>query len=65
MKGLTPGNYKLFAFEEFDPQSIEDPEFLRPFEQAGISLTLREGDNPPQKLRMIPAANAAHSGGKP
>jgi Carboxypeptidase regulatory-like domain len=65
IKGLTPGNYKLFAFEEFDPQSIEDPEFLPPFEQAGIAVALREGDNPPQKLRMIPAANAARSGAKP
>jgi hypothetical protein len=65
IKGLTPGNYKLFAFEEFDSQSIQDPEFLPPFEQAGLAVTLREGDNPPQKLRVIPAVNATHSGGKP
>jgi hypothetical protein len=65
IKGLTPGNYKLFAFEEFDPQSIQDPEFLRPFEQAGVSVTIREGANPPQKLSLIPAVNAARSGGKP
>jgi len=65
IKGLTPGNYKLFAFEEFDPQSIQDPEFLRPFEQAGIPVTLREGTNPLQKLSLIPAANAARSGARP
>jgi hypothetical protein len=65
IKGLTPGNYKLFAFEEFDAQSIEDPDSLAPFEQAGIVVTLREGDNPPQKLRVIPAANAARPGAKP
>jgi hypothetical protein len=65
IKGLTPGTYKLFAFEEFDPQSIQDPEFLRPFEQAGIPVTIREGANPPQKLSLIPAANAARSGAKP
>jgi len=65
IQGLTPGNYKLFAFEQFDPESIEDPELLAPFEQAGIAVTLREGDNPPQKLRPIPAANATRSGAKP
>lgn len=65
IKGLTPGNYKLFAFEEFDPQSIQDPEFLPPFEQAGLPVTLSEGDNPPQKLRVIPPANGTRSGAKP
>jgi Carboxypeptidase regulatory-like domain len=65
IKGLTPGNYKLFAFDEFDPQSIQDPEFLRPFEQAGVPVTLREGTNPPQKLSLIPAANGARSGARP
>ena len=62
IKGLTPGTYKLFAFEEFDPQSIQNPEFLGPFEQAGISVTLREGANPPQKVSLITAAHAARSG---
>jgi hypothetical protein len=65
IKGLTPGNYKLFAFEEFDRQSIEDPEFLKPFEQAGIPVTLREGNNPEQKLSLMPRASAARSGARP
>jgi hypothetical protein len=65
IKGLTPGSYKLLAFEEFDPQSIQDPEFLGPFEQAGVPVTLREGENPAQKLSLIPAANAARTGAKP
>jgi hypothetical protein len=64
IKGLTPGNYNLFAFQEFDPQSIQDPEFLRPFERAGVPVTLREGANPPQKLSLIPAASAARSGAR-
>ena len=50
IKGITPGTYQLFAFEEFDPQSIQDPEFLKPFEPEGVTVTLKEGDNPPQKL---------------
>ena len=63
IKGVTPGNYKLYAFEEFDPQSIQDPEFLPPFEQAGVSVTLREGENPPQKIRVISSNNGGRSGG--
>lgn len=54
----TPGTYQLYAFDEFDAQSIQDPEFLKPFESAGVTVTLREGENPAQKLSVI-STNAA------
>ncbi len=50
LKGVPPGEYKLYAFDQFDPQSIQDPEFLPPLEPSGVPVTLKEGDNPPQKL---------------
>ncbi|HLK46496.1 MAG TPA: carboxypeptidase-like regulatory domain-containing protein [Bryobacteraceae bacterium] len=53
IKNAAPGTYALFAFEEFDRQLIEDPEFLKPFEAAGVPVTLREGENPPQKISVI------------
>jgi hypothetical protein len=62
IKGVTPGNYKLYAFEEFDPQTIQDPEFLPPFEQAGVPVTLREGENTPQRLNVI-SSSSGRSGG--
>ncbi|MDQ6704911.1 MAG: carboxypeptidase-like regulatory domain-containing protein [Acidobacteriota bacterium] len=55
MKGVTPGTYKLYAFEELDRNSIEDPENLKAYEQLGVSLQLKEGSNSPQKLTVIHA----------
>ena len=59
IRNAAPGKYQLYAFDELDPQSIQDPEFLKPFEQAGTTVTLREGENPSQKLAMISPANPA------
>ena len=53
LKNATPGSYKLYAFEEFDQRSIQNPEFLKPFESAGVPVTLREGENAAQKLAII------------
>jgi hypothetical protein len=54
-----PGEFRLFAFEDLDQQSIQDPDFLKPFERYGVPVTLREGPNDPQKLSLIPAATPA------
>ncbi len=51
-----PGEYRLFAFEDLDQQSIQDPDFLKPFERFGVPVTLREGPNDPQKVSLIPPA---------
>ena len=56
IKSATPGQYRLYALEELDPQSIQDPDFLKPFEKYGLLITLREGPNDSQKLSIIPAA---------
>jgi hypothetical protein len=53
IKNATPGEYRLYALEEFDPQSIQDPDFLKPFEKHGVAVTLREGPNDSQKLYII------------
>jgi hypothetical protein len=54
-----PGEFRLFAFEDLDQQSIQDPDFLKPFERFGVPVTLREGPNDPQKVSLIPPAAAA------
>jgi hypothetical protein len=53
IKNVTPGRYQLYAFEEFDQRSIDDPDLLKPFESAGVAVTLREGKNEPQRVSMI------------
>lgn len=56
-----PGDYRLFAFDDLDQQSIQDPDFVKPFERYGVAVTLREGPNDPQKLSLIPAAPHAEA----
>jgi len=56
IKNATPGEYRLYALEEFDQQSIQDPDFLKPFEKHGVPVSLREGPNDSQKLSVVPAA---------
>lgn len=55
-KRARPGAFRLFAFEELDEKSIQDPDFLKPFERFGVQVTLREGPNEAQKLSLIPVA---------
>jgi hypothetical protein len=50
IKGVPPGTYQLFALDEFDPQSIPDPDFQKTLESSGVTVTLSEGDNPAVKL---------------
>ena len=35
IKGIAPGNYKLFAWEDVENGAYEDPEFLKGFEALG------------------------------
>lgn len=57
MKNAPPGHYILYAFEELDQRSVDDPEFLKPFASVGVSLTLHEGLNTlDQKVSLIHGA---------
>lgn len=55
--GITPGRYKLFAFEELDPSSFEDPGFLKPFEDRSETFDVPEGGRLTREVRLIPAAD--------
>jgi len=58
IKNAAPGAYQLYAFDELDRESIQDPEFLKPFERVGVTVTLREGENPPRQLSVISLAGS-------
>ena len=55
LKGLVPGEYKLFAWEEIEPGAYQDPEFLKPFESRGKAITVAENGREAVQLQMIPA----------
>jgi hypothetical protein len=53
LKGLTPGRYKLYAFETLEYCAWCDPDFLKPYESQGAPVQIVEGVNPQKEVRLI------------
>lgn len=50
-RGVTPGTYRLFAWDQVEPRAVEfDPEFVKPFEAAGKTLAV--GENAAEKVTL-------------
>ncbi|MGA2134341.1 MAG: carboxypeptidase regulatory-like domain-containing protein [Bryobacteraceae bacterium] len=62
-KNLAPGDYRLFAWEDVEYGAYMDPDFLRPFEDRGQSLSIQEGSRESVQLNLI-SGDAAPSGRK-
>jgi len=53
LRGIAPGDYKLFSWVEVEWGAWEDPEFLRQFEEKGERITLQDGDHSSVKVTAI------------
>lgn len=53
IKGVTPGRYKLYAFEELDPTAYQDPGFLKPFEKLSAAFDVAEGERVERETQLI------------
>ncbi len=58
LKNLDPGDYKLFAWEEIESGAYMDPDFMKPVEEKGESITLRKDTKESVQLKVIPAEGA-------
>jgi hypothetical protein len=56
IKGLPPGRYKLFAWEDVEEGAYQDPEFIKKFEALGEAVVIRENSHESAQLKLIPAA---------
>jgi hypothetical protein len=54
LKGVRPGSYKLFAFQEIEPFEWFDPEQLRMVEVMGAPITVSAGESALRDLVAIP-----------
>jgi Carboxypeptidase regulatory-like domain len=54
-RGITPGNYKIFAWEAIDANAFLDPEVLSQYEQQARAVRVVEGDRQKLEVKMIPA----------
>jgi len=59
MKGIRPGRYKLYAFEELDPEAFEDPGFLKPYAERGQAFDVAEDSHVNRETELIPVAKQA------
>ncbi|HLQ76028.1 MAG TPA: hypothetical protein VK210_01665, partial [Terriglobia bacterium] len=55
IQGITPADYKLFAWEDLEPYSYFDPAVLQQFESLGKRIHLVESSRETVTLSVIPA----------
>jgi hypothetical protein len=56
--GIAPGDYKLFSWEQLEPNAWEDPDFLKQFESKGQSISVQEGDG--KSIDLVAIRSAKH-----
>jgi hypothetical protein len=54
IRGLPPGDYKVFAWEDVDKGAIIDQDFIRSYESHGKTIHIGEGEKPSLDLTVIP-----------
>jgi protocatechuate 3,4-dioxygenase beta subunit len=54
-RNLAPGDYKVYAWEEVEPTSWLDPDFMEPIEDLGVVATVPAGGATSVDVKAIPA----------
>lgn len=54
-KSVSPGEYTVYAWEDVESTAWMDPEFMKPLEGMGESVTLGESDRANVQVNLIPA----------
>jgi hypothetical protein len=53
LRGIKPGAYSFYAWNNMDDESYMDPDFLRRFENARADLTLNPKDHQSLQLKLL------------
>jgi hypothetical protein len=54
LRGIPPGSYKLFAWEELEPNAYLNADYLHGYEDWGVPVKIASGENAPVAVRVIP-----------
>jgi hypothetical protein len=65
IKGLPPGEYTLFSWEQMEEGAWQDPDFLKKYETDGIKVKVDEGGKETAKVKMIASAAGQSEERKP
>jgi Carboxypeptidase regulatory-like domain len=60
LKGVRPGEYKIYAWEDVEQGAYQDPDFVKPHESAGESVSVKDSAHPTVQLKVIPAEGSAN-----
>ncbi len=58
LQGISPGDYKVFAWEKTESGAYASSEFLQPYEKLGKSVHITEGSRNSVKLDLIPTKDS-------
>jgi len=61
IRGIAPGDYSLFSWEEVESGAWEDPEFIKPFEAKGEKISVQDADQKTMNLTAIRTRTAESS----
>jgi hypothetical protein len=53
MRGVAPGKYKLYAFDQIENGAYLDPDFLQPYENHGEPIEIAESAHETRDLKLI------------
>lgn len=56
LKGIRPGDYAIYAWEEIEPGADHDPDFIKSHESAGKKITIHDDDRQSVELTEISAS---------
>jgi Carboxypeptidase regulatory-like domain len=55
IRTVVPGDYKLFAWEDLEPNAYYDPDILRRYEELGLPVKLSASAQQTIEVKIIPA----------
>jgi hypothetical protein len=54
IKGVAPGEYKIYAWEDIEEGAYEDPDFMKPHQSEGKTVSVKERGHETVELKAIP-----------
>jgi Carboxypeptidase regulatory-like domain len=54
IRGIPPGSYKLFAWEQLEPNAYLNSDYMLLYESFGVPVNIKPGENPLVGTRLIP-----------
>ncbi len=54
IRGLRPGEYLVYAFDQYQPGALEDPEIFKQVEQKGVRVKVSAGQTSTAQLKLTP-----------